>query len=367
MKASQLDLKELAKRVPVDDEGSALAFCRALVAALDQSVADQSSAAVQPRPERPPVSREPEISVVLPVYNEQDNLQALHDRLRRALTSEGVTFEVIFVDDGSTDGSVSLLHGLAAEYQDVGLVRLARNFGHQVAISAGIDFAAGQAVIVMDADLQDPPEVLARFISKWREGYEVVYAVRRKRKEHVLKQVAYAGFYRLLRPLASIDIPLDSGDFCIMDRKVVNLLRAMPERNRFLRGIRSWVGFRQIGLEYERDARFAGEAKYNLAKLFKLAVDGLVSFSYTPLRLASLVGFAVSASAFALGARTLYMKLRYPDFIAGFTTIVVGITLLGGIQLITLGIAGEYIGRIFDEVKQRPLYTVREAIGFDEP
>jgi glycosyltransferase involved in cell wall biosynthesis len=352
-------------QIPVDDAQAALRFCRSLARALEGLGRGENT----PQPRQDMVGATaalPELSVVLPVYNEQDSLIRLHGRLTEVLNAEDVSYEIIFVDDGSTDGSIPLLHKLAASDPRVRLVRLARNFGHQTAISAGIDFASGQAVIVMDADLQDPPEVLPQFINKWREGYEVVYAVRRRRKEHILKRIAYSGFYRLLKPLASIDIPLDSGDFCIMDRRVVSVLTAMPERNRFLRGIRSWVGFRQIGLEYERDHRHAGETKYTLAKLLRLAVDGLVSFSYLPLRLASLLGFVVSISAFALGARTLLMKLRNPDFIAGFTTIVVGITLLGGIQLITLGIIGEYIGRIFDEVKQRPLYTVREVIGFDD-
>ncbi len=353
-------------QIPVDDPQAALRFCRSLARVLASQETHGGSPELSSLAEIAADTPRPEVSVVLPVYNEGDNLLQLHRRLTDVLQAQSILYEVIFVDDGSTDGSTPLLHQLAASDPHVRLIRLARNFGHQTAISAGIDFASGQAVIVMDADLQDPPEVLPQFIDKWREGYEVVYAVRRKRKEHPLKRMAYAGFYRLLKPLARVDIPLDSGDFCIMDRRVTDLLRAMPERNRFLRGIRSWVGYRQIGLEYERDARYAGEAKYTMSKLLKLALDGLVSFSYLPLRLASLLGFAVSLSAFALGARTVYMKLRYPDFIAGFTTIVVGITLLGGIQLITLGIMGEYIGRIFDEVKQRPLYTVREVIGFEE-
>jgi len=306
------------------------------------------------------------LSVVLPVYNEEENIPEVYRRLTAVLERMGDSYEVIFVDDGSSDRSVELLKELHARDDCIRLVRLGRNFGHQTAISAGIDFTSGKTVVVMDADLQDPPEVLPQFIDKCREGYEVVYAVRQKRKEHVFKRFAYFLFYRLLKFLASIDIPLDAGDFCVMDRRVVDLLKAMPERNRFIRGIRTWVGFRQIGLEYERDPRHAGGVKYTLAKLVKLALDGLISYSYLPLRLASLVGLLVSTSSFALAGWTIYMKLTVPNFIAGFTTVVVGVTLLGGIQLITLGIIGEYIGRIFDEVKQRPLYTVREVIGFDE-
>ncbi len=305
-------------------------------------------------------------SVVLPIYNEEENIGELYRRLTPVMESLGEPYEVIFVDDGSADASAERVRALHLSDARIKLVRLGRNFGHQAAISAGMDVACGRAVVVMDADLQDPPEVLPAFIAKWREGYEVVYAVREKRKETALKRAAYHTFYRLLKQLASIDIPLDSGDFCVMDRRVVDLLGAMPERNRFVRGIRAWVGFRQIGVPCERGCRQAGEPKYTLGKLMRLATDGLVSFSYVPLRLASIMGFVISAVAFALALWTVYEKIVHPDYIAGFTTIVVAVSLLGGIQLITLGIIGEYIGRIFDEVKGRPLYTVREALGFDE-
>ncbi|HHX42841.1 MAG TPA: glycosyltransferase [Chloroflexi bacterium] len=305
-------------------------------------------------------------SVVLPLYNEEENIETLYRRLTAVMEGLGEPYEIIFVDDGSVDSSAEQVRVLHEGDTRVKLVRLARNFGHQAAISAGLDVACGQAVIIIDADLQDPPEVLPEFVATWREGYEVVYAIRQKRKEDALKRAAYYTFYRLLKRLAAIDIPLDSGDFCVMDRRVVDVLTAMPERNRFVRGIRAWVGFRQIGIPCERDCRQAGTPKYNLRKLMRLATDGLVSFSYIPLRLASLFGFVISAVAFALALWTIYEKLIHPDYIAGLTTIVVAVSLLGGIQLITLGIIGEYIGRIFDEVKQRPLYTVREVLGFDE-
>ena len=306
------------------------------------------------------------LSVVLPIYNEEPNLAALYRRLTAVMESLGEPYEVIFVDDGSVDGSAEMIRALHRDDPRVKLVRLGRNFGHQVAISAGLDAACGKAVAIMDADLQDPPEVLPEFIAKWREGYDVVYAIRQKRKESGLKRAAYHVFYRLLKRMAAIDIPLDSGDFCVMDRRVVDLLATMPERNRFVRGIRAWVGLKQVGLPCERDCRQAGEPKYTLGKLMRLATDGLVSFSYVPLRLASLFGLVVSAVAFTLALWTIYEKMVHPDYIAGFTTIVVAVCLLGGIQLFTLGIVGEYIGRIFDEVKQRPLYTVREVVGFDE-
>lgn len=305
------------------------------------------------------------VSVILPVYNEEANLGEIYRRLSCVLEQLTPAYEILFIDDGSRDGSVKAIRDLHALNPRVKLVRLARNFGHQTAVSAGIDYAVGQAVAIMDADLQDPPEVLPQFIAKWREGYEVVYAIRQKRKENIFKRISYALFYRLLQRLAAIDIPLDSGDFCVMDRRMVDQLKAMPERNRFVRGMRAWAGYRQIGLEYERDRRYAGEVKYTMRKLIKLALDGLISFSHVPLRVATLMGFTVSAVAFVLAGWTLYKKLSHPEFIAGFSTIVIAITLLGGVQLLTLGIIGEYIGRIFDEVKQRPLYTVQETIGFD--
>jgi dolichol-phosphate mannosyltransferase len=251
-------------------------------------------------------------------------------------------------------------------------IRFARNFGHQAAVSAGLAHADGDAVIVMDADLQDPPEELHRFIAKWREGYEVVYAVRHKRKEGLLKRALYLFFYRLLARLAETPIPLDSGDFCLMDRKVVDLLRAMPERNRFVRGLRAWVGFRQIGLSYERQARAGGKPQYNLRKLIQLARDGVFSFSSSPLRLATRLGSVVSLVAFVGTVFTLAQRL-FADWFArigmapppGFATIVMAILFLGGVQLLCLGIIGEYIGRIYDEVKGRPHWIVWESAGFD--
>jgi dolichol-phosphate mannosyltransferase len=249
-------------------------------------------------------------------------------------------------------------------------VRFSRNFGHQTAVSAGIARAGGAALIVMDADLQDPPEELHRFLAKWREGYDVVYGLRRKRKEGPLKRLCYHLFYRILAGTASQPIPTDSGDFCLMDRKVVDLLNAMPERNRFVRGLRAWVGFRQIGIEYARDARQAGEPKYTLTKLVRLAVDGLLSFSTVPLRLATYLGLVVSAIAFLGAVFTLVQRL-FADWFAriglapvpGFATIVIAILFLGGVQLICLGIMGEYIGRIYDEVKGRPSWIVRQTLG----
>lgn len=315
-------------------------------------------------PERPAV---PCLSVVLPVYNESDNLPELARRLGAVLESLGDTYEVIFVDDGSQDATQGILRSLHARDPHVRIVRLSRNFGHQAAISAGIDHARGDVIVVMDADLQDPPEEIPNLLAYWRQGYQVVYAIRHQRKEGLLKRSAYGFFYRSLHQVASVEIPLDAGDFCAIDRQVADVLRSMPERNRFIRGIRSWIGFRQIGVPYNRAARYAGKPKYSLFKLTRLALDGFFSFSYLPLRLASLLGLLVSVAGFFLAVWTIYKRLVLPEFPSGFATIVVGMMFLGGIQLLALGMIGEYVGRIFDEVKQRPLYIVRERWGFDPP
>ena len=305
-------------------------------------------------------------SIVIPIYNEEENLPELYNRLTDVMTSLQEPYEVIFVDDGSKDNSLNIMREMHQRDKRIKTISLSRNFGHQIAISAGIEYARGKAVIVMDGDLQDPPEVLPPFIQKWKEGWDAVYAIRRKRKENLLKRAAYAIFYRLLKKISSIDIPLDSGDFSIMDRKIVDILKSMPERTRFVRGIRTWVGFKQVGLEYERDKRFAGKPKYNFKKLVKLALDGLISFSYVPLKLAVSFGFVISGVSFLGAIATLFQRLFTDTTVPGYATTVISILFLGGIQLITIGILGEYIGRIYDEVKQRPLYIIQEIIGFDE-
>lgn len=319
-----------------------------------------------PAPNGASAVADPRISVVVPVYNESDNLPELARRLHAVLEAQGDTYEVIFVDDGSQDNSLGILGSLRASDPHVRVVRLSRNFGHQAAISAGIDHARGDVIIVMDADLQDPPEEIPNLLAHWQQGYQVVYAIRHQRKEGLLKRSAYGFFYRSLHQVSSIEIPLDAGDFCAIDRQVADVLRSMPERNRFIRGIRSWIGFRQIGVPYNRAARYAGKPKYGLFKLTRLALDGFFSFSYMPLRLASLLGLLVSIAGFFLAVWTIYKRLVLPEFPSGFATIVVGMMFLGGIQLLALGVIGEYVGRIFDEVKQRPLYIVRERWGFDQ-
>ncbi|MFZ6027531.1 MAG: glycosyltransferase family 2 protein [Chloroflexota bacterium] len=337
-------------QIPTDDPQAALLFCRQLHRFLQDAVDDLSVAH----------SLAPELSIVIPIFNEQENIPVLYERLVAVLCEE--VFEVVFVDDGSRDDSLDILQALAQKDSRITVVALARNFGHQVAISAGLDFARGKAVIVMDADLQDPPEVLPQFISKWHEGHDVVYAVREKRKEHWAKRAMYKFFYRLLQRVANIEIPLDAGDFCIMDRRVVDLLVGMPERNRFVRGIRSWVGLDQVGLAYERQARYAGEPKYTFRRLIYLALDGLISFSYLPLRMISVLGFVISAVSLILAIVYIIQKLTVGLNPPGFATLIVSVLFFSGIQLMTIGVIGEYVGRIFDEVKHRPLYVVQRII-----
>jgi dolichol-phosphate mannosyltransferase len=308
----------------------------------------------------------PTISVVLPVYDEEETLAALERRLVPVLERQvGASFEMIFVDDGSSDATPGILDSFHARDPRLKVIHLSRNFGHQAALQAGLDAAAGGAVILMDADLQDPPEIVAEFLERWRSGYQVVYAVRRRRAEGPLKRAAYAVFYRTMHAVAEIDVPLDAGDFCLIDRSVVDALVALPERNRFLRGLRSWVGFRQTGVEYDRDARYAGEPKYTLRKLIGLALSGYIGFSALPLRLAGLLGVFAATAGFLLGIGTLLGKLVGIYSPRGWVSTVVVILFMGGIQLLVLGVIGEYLGRIYDEVRQRPLYIVRSRLGFD--
>lgn len=304
-----------------------------------------------------------EISVVVPILNEEPVIPELHSRLTASLSTITEFYQIVYVDDGSSDTSSGLLAQQADADARVTVVELSRNFGHQIAVSAGLEYATGDAVIVMDGDLQDPPEFLPELVAKFREGYEVVYAIRKERKEPYHKRLCYSFFYRLLRAVSGVHVPLDAGDFCIMDRRVVDLLCRMPERNRFIRGLRSWVGFRQTGIEYEREARTRGQSKYSLSRLMLLALDGFVSMSYLPLRLASLFGGLVSASAIAMAVFYVIKKLTVGLNPPGFATLITAIFFLAGIQLLTIGIMGEYVGRILDEVKARPLFVVKNVHG----
>jgi glycosyltransferase involved in cell wall biosynthesis len=355
--------------IPVADAVAALRFCQALADMVapppkpHETVRSMSRMPAESDAKNPG----PALSVVIPVFNEAENIDTLHARLTSVLEDMRLEYEIIYVDDGSHDQSPILLNRLADRDGRIVVVELARNFGHQVAISAGLEHSRGQAVCIMDADLQDPPEVLPKFLEKWREGAEVVYAIRTQRKEWWGKRLAYAGFYRLLQRVANIKIPLDAGDFCIMDRCVVDQLVQMPERNRFVRGIRSWIGFRQVGMPYERHSRHAGRPKYTFRKLIYLALDGLISFSHMPLRIITLLGIAVSLLSFVVAIFYVVKKLALGVGIPGFTTLVVSIFFLAGIQLMTIGVIGEYIGRISDEVKRRPLYVARRVARREPP
>jgi dolichol-phosphate mannosyltransferase len=305
------------------------------------------------------------ITVVIPLYNEEGNLPELIRRTRAVLEGGGIPYRLLFVNDGSRDGTLRLLKSLAAADDRVRVLSFSRNFGHQVSISAGIAHADGAAAVVMDGDLQDPPEVIPDLLRKWSEGYDVVYAVRRKRKEGFIKRAGYSLFYRMLRSISSVEIPLDSGDFSLMDSRVVDLLRSFPERNRFLRGLRSWVGFRQTEWSYERMARHSGEPKYRTRQLLKLAMDGFFAFSTVPLQLATYLGFLAAGLGFLYLLYALASRLLYHNP-AGWTSLAAIILFLGGTQLLILGILGEYLGRVYEEVKQRPLYILDERIGFPD-
>jgi polyisoprenyl-phosphate glycosyltransferase len=312
------------------------------------------------------------ISVVVPCYNEEAVLPQLFQRLSAVVGTWNMDYDVICVDDGSCDQTWEILKRQHEKDPRWRCLSFARNFGHQIAVSAGLFHATGDAVVVIDADLQDPPEQILRLLEKWREGYDVVYAIRQKRKENFLKRTCYWGFYRLVSHMVPFKMPLDTGDFCLISRRVVKVINAMPERARFVRGLRAWAGFQQIGIAYEREARAAGSPKYTMNKLFKLAWDGVFSFSTVPLRLAAYLGFAVSFVAFLGALFTFCQKVFAAQFAAfglapgaGFPTIVISILFLGGVQLICLGILGEYLGRIYDEVKDRPLWIIRDSAGIE--
>lgn len=306
----------------------------------------------------------PLLSIVVPIKDEIDTLPELARRIEETLAGELAAAEVVFVDDGSTDGSARWIAERHAVDPRFKLVRLSRNFGHQAAVTAGLAHATGRAIVLMDGDLQDPPEMIPALVEKWREGHEVVHTVKTRRKESWPRRVAFRAFYRMMRALASeADMPLQAGVFSLLDRRVVDELLRMPERNRYLAGLRSWVGFRQTAVEYERDARWSGEPRVSVARLFRLAFDGIFSFSNLPLRLATLLGLVVSLAAFLLMAAILYLRLFTDRAILGWASLMTSVLFLGGVILVTIGIIGEYTGRIYDEVKRRPLYVVAERIG----
>jgi dolichol-phosphate mannosyltransferase len=311
-------------------------------------------------------SARPVVSIVVPLYNEAGNVRPLLERLGAVAARLGdeADFEIVLVNDGSTDGTLAAIREEMRRRPHVVLVNLSRNFGHQLAATAGLEIAAGDAMVLMDGDLQDPPELIEAFLRKWRQGYDVVYAVRRTRQgESRFKVFTARVFYRIIKRLTKIAIPLDAGDFRLMSRRVVEALRRSPERHRFLRGMVSWVGFNQVSVEYDRDVRHAGTTKYPIAKMVRFAMDGITSFSDIPLRFASYFGFTVSAIAFIYALIVIAFKLfslNPPAYTPGWASTIVAVLFLGGVQLMSLGILGEYLGRVYDEVKARPLYLISD-------
>lgn len=309
----------------------------------------------------------PVLSVVLPVFNEEQVLPALYTRLSGVLQAMGEDYELVFVNDGSRDASLAFLKSLHAADAAIKIVNLSRNFGHQAAITCGLDHASGETVIIMDTDLQDPPEVIPRLVAKWREGYDVVYAVREKRQgENLFKRGTAACFYRLLRMLTQVDIPVDTGDFRLLSRRAVDALQSNRERSRFVRGLVSWIGYRQAGIFFSREERGAGETKYPLRKMLKFALDGVTAFSFVPLQVATYLGLVISGCSFLYIAYAILFRLFTDQTVPGWTSIMVAVLFLGGVQLLALGVMGEYIGRVYEEVKHRPLYLVDERVGFKD-
>jgi len=309
---------------------------------------------------------QPIYSLVIPIYNEEENIMEMYRRLHDVMEQLDGDVELILIDDGSRDRSLKMMRELHHRDNRVHYLSLARNFGHQIAVTAGLNFVQGKCIIVMDADLQDPPELILTMIEKWHQGYQVVYAQRISRQqESRLKRLTAYLFYRILRRLAKVDIPVDTGDFCLMDRQVVDILNSMPERNRYIRGLRAWVGFRQTSVLFERNPRFAGDVKYTFGKSLSLAIDGIISFSTVPLRLATYLGIISAAIAMIMIILVLYWRIFAPvSHLIGYTLITISMFFLGSVQLICIGILGEYIGRIYEEVKGRPLYTLKETGGF---
>jgi dolichol-phosphate mannosyltransferase len=309
----------------------------------------------------------PTLSVVVPCYNEQESIHACHEKLTAVLRVLKESYEIVYVDDGSRDKTAELLEQMHARDPHVVVVRLSRNFGHQPAVTAGLSASVGQAVVIIDADLQDPPELIPEMVALWRSGYKVVYGIRQTRDgETPFKLWTAKAFYRLINSLSDVEIPIDTGDFRLIDRVVVDVFLQMPERHRLLRGMWSWIGFPQVGLPYQRSPRFAGETKYPLRKMLGLALDGIVSFSVVPLRLVTALGFLSAGAAFLGIVYTLWVRLLTHSWVRGWAISFVGMLFMAGVQMLCLGILGEYIGRIYTESKQRPLFIRHEILRRDE-
>lgn len=307
------------------------------------------------------------ISIVVPMYYEENVADECYKRLKKVMNDNNINYEFIFVNDGSKDRTFEILNKIAEEDNNAKIISFSRNFGHQIAVTAGVDKAKGDAVVVIDSDLQDPPELIPKMIDLWNEGYKVVYAKRKKRKGESFFKLFTAGiFYRILDRMTDIDIPLDTGDFRLMDRDVVNVLKTMKENNRFVRGMVSWVGFKQTPIEYERDERFAGETKYPLKKMIKFASDGIISFSAKPLKLMGSLGvFCVSISLIIFLYALIRKLTNDVNVVSGWASIMTAVTFLGGVQLLSISVLGEYIGRIYDESKGRPLYVVEKEVNME--
>jgi glycosyltransferase involved in cell wall biosynthesis len=302
-----------------------------------------------------------DLSIVIPIYNEEGNIPVLFERLNGVVSKLNIITEFLFVNDGSRDKSMDLIKELAAKNSNVKYIDFSRNFGHQVAVTAGLDHCTGKAVVIIDADLQDPPELIIDLYNKWKEGYEVVYAKRRARQgESFLKKYTAKMFYRILKKITSINIPVDTGDFRLVDRKIVDVLKQMPEQQKFLRGQISWIGFRQTFVEYDRDARYAGKTGYTYKKMIRFALDGITSFSNLPLKFATFTGFVVSGITFIMILYALYSRFISKNYVPGWTSLMLAVLFIGGVQLISIGIIGEYISRLSSNVRQRPLYIINE-------
>jgi glycosyltransferase involved in cell wall biosynthesis len=305
------------------------------------------------------------ISIVVPCYNEEESIRQTCTELIQVMERQGDSFELIFVDDGSKDNTLALLYELQHLNERIRIIALSRNFGHQLAVTAGIDFAQGDAVVLIDADLQDPPELIPEMIQKWKEGYQVIYGQRIEREgESLFKKATARWFYRLLNKLSEVPIPLDTGDFRLMDRKVVEELKKMREHHRFIRGMVSWVGYKQIPMLYKRQPRYAGKSKYPLQKMLRFTMDGMISFSTAPLKMATYLGFFTALLSIFGIFFVIYIRLATKNWVQGWTTILLAIMFFSGVQLITIGIIGEYIGRVHSQTKNRPLYVIKDIMGF---
>ncbi len=302
------------------------------------------------------------LSIIIPIFNEESNIYKLYDRMLSVVTKLPLTYEFIFINDGSKDQSIQLIKSLASKDSNVKFIDFSRNFGHQIAVTAGLDKCTGDKIVIIDADLQDPPELIGEMYAKMKEGFEVVYAKRKSRKgESFLKKFTARTFYRTLASLTSVEIPVDTGDFRIMDKKIVEVLKQMPEQHKFLRGQISWIGFRQTYIEYDRDERQGGQTGYTYKKMIRFALDGITSFSNVPLKFATISGFVVSGIAFLIMLYALYSRFILKDYVPGWTSLILSIMFIGGVQLICVGIIGEYISRLGDNVRKRPLYIVRDS------